>query len=274
MVNSGALAVFVLLLMLLSGQKDVIVATTSSLVDTGFLEAIIPSFQKKYGIFVKLFVTGSGQAFSLGRRGEADLLLVHSPEEEAEFIRRGFGTQRVPFMYNHFVLLGPREDPCFALKSGSIKEGLRKISASGCKFLSRGDDSGTHNLEKRLWKEIGFVAHRCPWYEEVGGGMGVTLKLAFQKRAYTISDSGTYLVWKRTFGDKMLSMKDASLINQYSAIPVNPKVSKSIKFAEAKTFLEFLTSDEVREFIKTFGLERYGEPLFAPISEKGKQWIR
>lgn len=255
--------------------NSLIVATTSSLVDTGFLDSLIPSFEREKRISVKLVVTGSGQAFSLGRRGEADLLLVHSEGEEMEFVRKNFGILRTPFMYNYFVLLGPREDPCGALKCKGIREALRKIAASRCKFVSRGDNSGTHILEMRLWNEIGLPHPKGSWYEESGSGMGSTLNIALQRRAYTISDSGTYTVWRRILEKDMVSLRDPSLINLYSAIAVNPKISKSINFEGAKTFLEFLSSDSVKDLIRNFGVERYGEALFKPyLGKEMTTWTR
>lgn len=249
-------------------QRDVILATTTSIQDSGLLEVLIPVFEKKTGYRVKTISVGSGQAMVLGERGEADVLLVHAPEAEKKFVEKGFGINRRLVMYNDFILVGPPEDPAQLKGTSSALEGLKKIADTGALFISRGDNSGTHQLEKKLWKDAGISPEGHTWYQESGQGMGQTLGIASEKRAYTLTDRGTYLALKKTLNLDIMIQGDKSLLNIYHVIEVNPAKWPNVNAAGAKAFSDFIVSPEAQDLIKTFGLEKFGQPLFFPAAGK------
>jgi tungstate transport system substrate-binding protein len=242
-------------------NTTVILATTTSTQDSGLLDVLVPMFEKKTGYVVKTIAVGTGQALAMGRRGDADVLLVHAPAEEEKFVAEGHGTKREPFMFNDFVLIGPAGDPAKIAKAPSVVEALRLIAASQALFLSRGDNSGTHILEKQLWTESGLQPGGA-WYQQSGQGMGQTLVIASEKRAYALSDRGTYLSLKKRLELSILFRGDPKLLNIYSVIPVNPQKSSSINSAGAQAFSAFVLSQEAFRVIETYGREKYGEPLF------------
>ena len=174
-------------------------------------------------------------------------------------------------MYNHFLLIGPENDPAGVKSTKTLREALIRIAKRGCLFLSRGDNSGTHTLEKRLWKEVRIDPTKERWYQETGQGMGFTLKMAFEKGGYTISDNGTYLALKRSLKREASVLRDPRLLNIYSVIEVNPKVFKKVNSEGAQAFSEFLVSQDVQNFIGSFGKEKYGSPLFIPCAGKDKE---
>jgi tungstate transport system substrate-binding protein len=249
-------------------QRDVILATTTSIQDSGLLEVLIPVFEKKTGYRVKTISVGSGQAMVLGERGEADVLLVHTPEAEKKFVEKGFGINRRLVMYNDFILVGPPEDPAQLKGTSSALEELKKIANMGALFISRGDNSGTHQLEKKLWKDAGISPEGHTWYQESGQGMGQTLGIASEKRAYTLTDRGTYLALKKTLNLDIMIQGDKSLLNIYHVIEVNPAKWPNVNAAGAKAFSDFIVSPEAQDLIKTFGLEKFGQPLFFPAAGK------
>ncbi|MCX7857857.1 MAG: substrate-binding domain-containing protein [Deltaproteobacteria bacterium] len=253
---------------LASKKGPVIFVTTTSVYDSGLLEELIPLFEREKGYVVKTIAVGSGQAIVLGKRKEADILLVHSPEEEKEFMVKGFGSRRRTIMYNYFVVVGPKNDPCGITTTRTAKEALRKIAERKCIFLSRGDNSGTHMVEKRLWSEIGIDPSKENWYQETGQGMGLTLKMAFDKGAYTLSDSATYLIFSKALKTNLSFVKDERLLNIYSVLEVKPSMSGRSNPDGARALSDFLISDRIQRIIGNFGKDKYGSSLFIPCARK------
>ena len=251
-----------------AGQREVILATTTSTQDSGLLDLLIPLFEKKTGYFVKTIAVGSGQAIAMGRRGEADILLVHSPAAEEHFVKNGFGINRRLVMHNDFVIVGPPEDPAKIKGLKSVAEVFKRIAAEGKLFLSRGDNSGTHVKEKELWKAAGINPEKKRWYQETGLGMGETLNVAAEKKGYTLTDRGTYLALRKNLRLVLLSERDERLMNIYHVIEVNPAKWPKVNALGAKAFADFIVSQEIQEVIRHFGKEKYGEALFYPDAGK------
>ncbi len=247
-----------------SAQGELILATTTSTQDTGLLDVLVPMFEKEYGYHVKTIAVGSGQALRMGEEGEADVILAHSPEAEEEFMAAGHGSERRPVMHNDFVIVGPPQDPAGVGAAGSAKDAMSRIAASGSRFVSRGDESGTHTLELSLWRAAGIEPAGQPWYAETGQGMGATLNVANDMRAYTLSDRGTYLAQRGNLDLEVVFHGDAALRNTYHVIVVNPEKHPSVNARAARDFADFITSARAQEVIGSFGVERFGEPLFVP----------
>lgn len=245
---------------------DVILATTTSTADTGLLDALAPRFQEETGYTLKPIAVGSGAALELGEKGEADVLLVHSPAAELEFMDNGFGTERRTVMYNDFVIVGPASDPAGIADVTSAAEALQRIADAESPFVSRGDDSGTHALEKKLWAAID-VTPAGGWYTEAGSGMADTLGIANERAAYTISDRGTFLSLKDRLDLGVLIQGDPALLNVYHVILTNPDNGQYIDTAGGQAFLDFLLEPATQEFIGAFGVEEFGEPLFTPCAD-------
>lgn len=247
--------------------KEIILATTTSTQDSGLLDVLIPKFTKESGIKVKTVSVGTGQAIEMGRKGEADVLLVHAKDDEEKFVEEGYGTKRLEVMYNDFILVGPKDDKLnLKEKSGKdIKSALKNIQNTSSTFISRGDDSGTHKMEMKLWKDVD-ITPEGDWYISAGTGMADVLKIASEKQAYTLTDRATYLSLKDTLDLEILVENDKLLYNQYGVIPVNVKKTggKELNQKGAEEFAKWITSDKTQKFIKTFGVEKYGEPLFIP----------
>ena len=241
--------------------ESITLATTTSTRDSGLLDELLPLFEKQTGIRVNVVAVGSGQALELGRRGDADLLLTHAPAAEKEFIKQGFGTKRQLVMHNDFVLVGPHSDPAKVLGEPSITTVFRKISEAESGFLSRGDNSGTHMKEKIIWKAA-KVAPKGGWYLEGGSGMAQTLRIASEKRAYTLSDRGTFLSQKKHLQLEIVSEGDLLLKNQYAVLTISPKKHPHLNHAAARKFAEFLLTEETQKVIAKFGVKKYGQPLF------------
>jgi tungstate transport system substrate-binding protein len=249
-------------------QKNIILATTTSTQDTGLLDVLIPIFEKKTGNIVKTIAVGSGQAMALGEKGEADVLLVHSPEAEQKFMTEKHGTVRKLVMHNDFVLLGPTSDPAKVKGTKSASEVFKKIAGADTLFISRGDNSGTHSKEKSIWKTTGIKYQGEKWYQETGLGMGQSLNVASEKKAYILADRGTYLALKKNLALVILAEGDAALLNIYHVIEVNPGKSAKINNSGAKLFADFIVSKETQAIIKTFGIDKFGSPLFFPDAGK------
>lgn len=249
-------------------MKNLILATTTSTQDSGLLDELIPVFQKSTGYFVKTISVGSGQAMKMGEKGEADVLLVHSPDAEKKFVAEGYGINRKIVMHNDFVIVGPPSDPARIKTAKTSKDALMKIAAANALFLSRGDNSGTHALEKKLWKAAGLNTTGQKWYQETGLGMGQTLGVAAEKNGYTITDRGTYLAMKKNLGLNILVEGDASLLNVYHVIEVNPAKWPKVNVAGAKAFSNFMVSKKAQAIIKTFGVKKFGGALFFPDAGK------
>jgi len=263
-----ALAVLVAGLPAAAAECTLILATTTSTQDSGLLDALIPLFEAQTGCFVKTIAVGSGQAMAMGQRGEADVLLVHSPDAEKQFIADGFGVQRQLVMHNDFIIVGPGGDPAGIRGAATAAEAFQRIAAQGALFLSRGDNSGTHAQEKKLWQAAGVAAEGQAWYQQTGLGMGQTLNVAAEKKGYTLADRGTYLAMRGSLGMEILNEGDPVLRNIYHVIAVNAAKFPKVNAAAATAFGEFLVSKEVQDVIATFGVEKYGSPLFFPDAGK------
>ncbi len=248
--------------------KTIILATTTSTQDSGLLDELLPVFQKDTGYFVKTISVGSGQAMKMGEKGEADVLLVHSPDAEKKFVQDSYGVNRRLVMHNDFIVLGPAADPAKIAAEKMTKQAMAKIAAANALFLSRGDNSGTHALEKKLWKAAGINPEGQKWYQQTGLGMGQTLSVAAEKNGYTISDRATYLAMQKNLGLKILLEGDASLLNIYHVIEVNPAKWPKVNAAGAKAFANFMVSKKAQAIIKTYGVKKYGVPLFFPDAGK------
>ena len=258
-------------------QKNIILATTTSTQDTGLLDVLIPIFEKKTGYFVKTIAVGSGQAMAMGQKGEADVLLVHSPEAEAKFVAQGYGINRRLVMHNDFIIVWPGKDPAGIKGMNSTVEAFKKIAARKSLFMSRGDNSGTNAKEKIIWKAAGIDPEKEKWYQQTGLGMGQTLNVASEKGAYTLADRGTYLSLKKMLGLDILAEGDAILLNIYHVIEVNPAKWPKVNTTGAKAFADFMVSKEVQDIVKVFGVDKYGSPLFFPdagnkAGDLGKYW--
>jgi tungstate transport system substrate-binding protein len=251
-------------------NKTVILATTTSTQDTGLLDDLLPIFEKQTGYFVKTIAVGSGQAMAMGERGEADVLLVHSPDAEKKFVDAGNGINRKLIMHNDFVIVGPAADPAKIKSAKTAKEAMKQIADSGSLFLSRGDNSGTHAKEKNLWKAADINPEGQKWYQQTGLGMGQTLNVAAEKNGYTLTDRGTYLSLKKNLGLVILCEGDKGLLNIYHVIEVNPAKFPKVNAAGAKAFSDFMVSKKTQDEIGKFGVTKYGSPLFFPDAGKAE----
>ena len=249
-------------------RKNLILATTTSTQDSGLLDVLIPVFEKKTGYFVKTIAVGSGQAMAMGQKGEADVLLVHSPDAEKKFMAEGYGVNRLIVMHNDFIVVGPPADPAAIKGAKSTVEAFQKIAAAGSLFLSRGDNSGTHSKEKGIWKAAGINPDGQKWYQQTGLGMGQTLNVAAEKKGYILADRGTWLSLQQNLGLPILKEGDPILLNVYHVIQVNPAKWPKVNADGAKAFSDFMLSTETQGIVKTFGVEKYGGALFFPDAGK------
>ena len=248
-------------------QPSLILATTTSTQDSGLLDDLLPRFEKATGLSVKTIAVGSGEALAMGRRGDADVLLVHSKAAEDEFMSQGHGSLRLGVMYNDFVLVGPPSDPA-GVKGLTAVDALRKIAAAGAPFASRDDRSGTHARELDLWRESGVVPAGKPWYVATGQGMGETARIASEKRAYTLADRGTYLALRPTLQLAVLVEGGPDLRNSYRVIVVSPEKHPGTREKAARRFAEWLVSPGTQKAIGAFGLGKFGQPLFVPDAKQ------
>ena len=251
-----------------SAEKNIILATTTSTQDSGLLDTLIPIFEKKTGYFVKTIAVGSGQAMAMGQKGEADVLLVHSPAAEKKFMEGGYGVNRRLVMHNDYIVVGPANDPAKVKGSKSTVEAFKKIASAQAMFISRGDNSGTHSKEKDIWKAAGVAYEGQKWYQQTGLGMGQTVNVASEKQAYTLVDRGTYLALKKRVDLPILAEGDAILLNIYHVIEVNPAKFPKVNAKGAKAFADFVVAPETQNIIKTFGVDKFGSPLFFPDAGK------
>lgn len=240
-------------------RGTLLLATTTSTRDSGLLDELLPRFERRSGCSVKTLAVGSGEAMKLGERGDADVLLVHSPEDEQEFMAEGHGASRKAVMHNDFVLLGPSRDPARIGQADDAPDALARIAEQEAAFASRGDDSGTHAKELSLWDQAG-VEPGGSWYFETGQGMGETLTVAGQKQAYTLSDRGTFLA-TQNLDIELLHEGGEALLNPYHVIVVEgEETSREC----AEEFSTWITAPATQEAIESFGVEDHGEPLFVP----------
>jgi tungstate transport system substrate-binding protein len=247
----------------LGGSGVVVLATTTSTQDSGLLESLVPMFERVSGYTVKTVAVGTGQALAMGDRGEADVVLVHAPELEQEYLAKGTLTNRRLVMHNDFVITGPAADPAGIRTARNAADALARIALARATFVSRGDSSGTHAKERSLWTAAG-IEPQGPWYLESGQGMGSTLTIASEKRAYTLADRGTYLAFKKRVALAILVEGDAPLLNVYHVMEVNPARHPRVNAAGGKAFADYIVSPAAQGAIRTFGVDRYGEPLFFP----------
>lgn len=245
------------------GQKPVILATTTSTQDSGLLDVLVPMFEKESGFQVKTISVGSGQAMKMGEKGEADVLLVHSPDAEKKFMADGFGANRRLVMHNDFIILGPAADPA-RVKGVAAAEAMKRIAQTNALFASRGDNSGTHAREKGLWKVAGINPEGQKWYQQTGLGMGQTLNVAAEKRAYVLADRATYLSLKKNLGLEALVEGDGKLLNIYHVLEISPARWPRVNSAGGRAFADFMVSRKAQETIGRFGVDRFGAPLFFP----------
>jgi tungstate transport system substrate-binding protein len=249
-------------------QKNIILATTTSTQDTGLLDVLIPIFEKETGYFVKTIAVGSGQAMAMGQKGEADVLLVHSPDAEKKFIAEELGVNRRLVMHNDFIIVGAGDDQAKIKNTKSAAGAFKLIASAEALFVSRGDNSGTNAQEKKLWKAAGINPEGQKWYQQTGLGMGQTLNVAAEKKGYTLADRGTYLSMKKNLNMDILVEGDAALLNIYHVMEVNIAKWPKVNAAGAKAFADFMVSKKTQGIIKTFGVDKYGSPLFFPDAGK------
>lgn len=247
-------------------ERTVLLATTTSTRDSGLLDVLVPLFERKTGYTVKTIAVGTGQSLAMGARGEADVVLAHAPELERKYVAEGSMVNRRPVMHNDFILVGPPADAAGIRQTVKTADAFRRIAAAQARFVSRGDNSGTHNKERILWQAAG-VTPAGPWYLESGQGMGATLVIASEKDAYTLTDRGTYLAFQRRLRLALILEGDAPLLNPYHVLEVNPARHPKVNAAAGKAFADFLVSAEAQEVIRTFGVDRYGQPLFFPDAQ-------
>lgn len=249
--------------------KDVILATTTSTVDSGLLDVLVPEFEKQTGYKVKTISVGTGQALEMGKKGEADVLLVHAPASEKELVDAGVGIDYTLVMHNDFVIVGPASDPAAVKNAKNSAEAFKQIASKPVIFVSRGDDSGTHKKELSIWKEAGIKPSGA-WYQSTGAGMGQTLQVASEKQAYTLTDRATYLAQKANLKLVILKEGDKSLLNIYHVMAVNPEKFDKVNYEGAKAFVDFMVAPQTQKMIGEFGKDKYGQSLFVPDAGKNE----
>lgn len=248
-----------------SAQERLRMATTTSVQDSGLLDNLLPPFEQKFNIKVDVIAVGTGKALKLAENGDVDIVFVHDPEAEDNFIKAGFGINRQEVMYNDFVIAGPRDDPAL-IKWQDAVGAFKKISEKKCFFVSRGDESGTHKKEKQLWK-LAAIKPFGGWYLEAGQGMGATLLIASEKRAYCLVDRATYNAYINKVELIILSFSDLRLINRYSVIAVNPKRNPRLNYNHALALIKWLISRQAQKIIA--GFKKDGKMLFHPAVYTG-----
>jgi tungstate transport system substrate-binding protein len=248
-------------------EGALLLATTTSVRDSGLLDELLPVFRERTGIRVKTIAVGTGAALRMGSEGNVDVLLTHAPESERELVASGALSSRRPFMENHFAIVGPPEDPAGVRAAASAADGFRRIAKAEAPYVSRGDDSGTHKRERALLRAAGLdPAGGWEGFHQTGSGMGLTLQVAGERRAYALSDIGTFLAYQRRVGLEALSRPDPELLNVYSVLRVNPLRLGDRGHAEAaQRFEAFLLDDDIQQRIGRFGMARFGRPLFRPL---------
>lgn len=248
-------------------NPSLILATTTSTQDSGLLEVLIPAFEKKTGYKVKTVAVGTGAALAMGEKGEADVLLVHAPASEKKLVDNKTGINYQLVMHNDFVLVGPPTDPAKVKETKTAVDALKAIYASPSIFVSRGDDSGTDKAEKALWTKANIKPSGTK-YQATGQGMGATLTMASEKEAYTLTDRATYLSMQKSLKLVILLQGDASLLNIYHVMQVNPEKFPKVNADGAKAFVDFMVSADTQKLISTFGQDKFGQPLFFPDAGK------
>lgn len=246
-----------------SAAHDVILATTTSLYDTGLLDSLAPMFERVTGLHLRVVAVGSGQALKMGERGDADVVLAHSPAAEREFMQAGYGLRRLVVASNYFTIVGPPEDPAGVRAAPSAAAALKRIAETEATFVSRGDSSGTHQRELAVWRAAGGLP-AWRFYLESGQGMAATLLIADERRGYTLTDRGTYASLRRRLDLVSLREREAELLNVYHVIELNPAGHQRLNAAGGRAFAELVTSPAAQDLLAHFGESRFGEPLFIP----------
>jgi len=253
-------------------RPPVILSTTTSTQDSGLLDVLVPLFERQTGYSVKTIAVGTGQALALAARGEADVVLAHAPGLEKKYVADGKMLNRRLVMYNDVVIIGPADDPAKIKGTKKAANAMKAIASTGSRFVSRGDNSGTHTLEKALWKLAG-VDPQAGWYIESGQGMGATLGIAADRNAYTLTDRGTYLAFQKRVRLPILLEGDKPLLNIYSVMEVNPSNGPKVNTAGGNAFADFLVSADVQKIVKTFGVDKYGQALFVPVAGMNEEEV-
>ncbi len=250
-------------------QTRIRCASTTSTQNSGLFDYLLPRFEKKTGIKVDVVAVGTGAAIEIGKRGDADVVLVHAKDQELQALKEGFFVNRHDVMYNDFVIIGPPDDPAKIKGMKSAAEAFQKIAAAHVPFVSRGDKSGTHTKELTIWKQAGLHPQGQKWYLEGGQGMEKTQRLANEKQAYTLTDRGTWLATKDKDKLEMVVVLegDPTLFNQYGVMAVNPEKHKQVKYKEAMQFVNWLLSPEGQEAVGSFK-DKHGNRLFVPNANK------
>ncbi len=248
-------------------NPNLILATTTSTQDSGLLDVLVPDFEQKTGYTVQTVAVGSGEAMKMGQECNADVLLVHSPSAEKTFMDNNYGSDRQLVMHNDFIIVGPAADPAGIKGSSTAVDALTKIENTQSPFISRGDNSGTNAKELAIWK-LANITPEGSWYSESGQGMGATLQIASEQGAYTLTDRATFLANNAKLQLQNLVEGDASLLNIYHVIVVNPANCPKVNNAGAIAFEDYIVSPETQSLIGSFGTEKYGQPLFTPDAGK------
>lgn len=257
-------ALVVSLTMAVAEERSITVASTTSTEQSGLFGHLLPQFTKATGIDVKVVAVGTGQALDIGRRGDADVVFVHDRPAEEKFMSEGQGVKRFDVMYNDFIIVGPKSDPAHIAGGKDVVDALKKIAAAKAPFISRGDRSGTHQAELRLWKDAGIEVGpgKGDWYREIGQGMGPALNMASSANAYLLADRGTWLSFKNRGDLAILTEGDKKLFNQYGVMLVNPNKHPNVKTKDGQAFIDWLISPKGQEAIASYKVG--GEQLFFP----------
>ncbi|MBU1355742.1 MAG: substrate-binding domain-containing protein [Candidatus Edwardsbacteria bacterium] len=248
-------------------KPKLILATTTSTMDSGLLDFLVPIFEKENGCKVQVISVGTGAAIRYGKDGNADVVLVHDPVAEAQVVKQGFFVERKYLMYNDFVIVGPAYDPAGIKGLTSVAEALKKIQSTQATFVSRADQSGTHKKEQRLWAAAGLDP-KGSWYLEAGAGMEAVLRIANEKRAYCLTDRGTYLAHQKEYELTIVIEGDKEMFNPYHVMLVSPAKYPFVNNSLARKFSDFLTTERGQKMIAEYGVDKYGQPLFYPAAEK------
>ena len=248
----------------LHGEVRIKMSTTTSTENSGLLYVLLPPFEEKFDVKVDVIAVGTGKALKLGENGDVDIVFVHAREAEEKFVEEGYGVNRRDVMYNDFIIVGPEEDPA-GVKGKDAGESLKRIYSNKITFASRGDDSGTHKKEKALWEEVGLKPEGT-WYLETGQGMGITLQMADEKKAYTMVDRGTYIAYENKVDLVILSEGDEGLFNPYGIIAVSPVKHPHVNYVYAMAIIAWVTSVEGQKIISDF--KKDGKVLFHPNAYK------
>jgi len=250
-----------------AAEEELILATTTSTENSGLLDVLLPPFEEEHGVKVKVIAVGTGAAIRIAEDGNADIILVHAPSLEEQFVAEGWGTKRYPVMHNDFVIVGPADDMAQIKGEEDVVLALKKIAFSKAGFVSRGDNSGTHVMEMSLW-EVAEIKPEGSWHIESGSGMASTLRITNEKRAYTLTDRGTYLHLQKELDLVIFCEGDRRLFNSYSIIPVSSQKYPWVKYDLAMKLVKYIMGKEGQKIIGQYGVAEFGEPLFIPDVQK------